>query len=136
LTEFNWPVRVYYEDTDAGGIVYHANYLRFFERSRTEWLRNLGFNQDWLRRERGLLFVVHDMTVRFHQPARFDDRLSVTCAMTQARGASMRFQQTILEADRQSLLCDAALTLACIDSQQFRPRPIPKTIRAEMQHAR
>lgn len=136
VTKFRWPVRVYYEDTDAGGVVYHANYLKFFERARTEWLRALGFEQDQLRDEHGLVFVVHDMALRFHQPARFNDQLVVTCDVERARGASMMFHQEILAADQEKRLCDADLTVACIDSREFRPRPIPKPIRAEMQHAR
>ncbi|SEO96743.1 acyl-CoA thioester hydrolase [Aquisalimonas asiatica] len=136
VTKFRWPIRVYYEDTDAGGVVYHANYLKFFERARTEWLRALGFEQDRLRDEHGLVFVVHDMNLRFHQPARFNDQLVVTCDVRQARGASMTFHQEILAADQDTRLCDAGLTVACIDNRAFRPRPIPKMIRAEMQHAR
>ena len=136
MAEFSWPVRVYYEDTDAGGVVYHANYLRFFERARTEWLRALGFEQDWLRDEHGLVFVVHSMAIRFHQPARFNDYLSVTCEVLRARGASMVFRQRISRSDDSTPLCEADLTVACIDSDGFTPRPIPKTMRAEMQHAR
>ncbi|MDN3517077.1 tol-pal system-associated acyl-CoA thioesterase [Aquisalimonas lutea] len=134
-TGFSWPVRVYYEDTDAGGVVYHANYLRFFERARTEWLRALGVNQDRLRREHGLVFVVHDMKVRFHRPARFDDLLQVTCEVVTARRASAGFRQRILADGRAPPLCEAELTVACID-ERFAPRPIPETIRAEMQHGR
>lgn len=135
LTQFSWPIRVYYEDTDAGGVVYHANYLRFLERTRTEWLRSLGFEQDRMRSEHGLVFVVHDMAIRFRSPARFNDLLTVTCDVLRARGASMEFRQQIHAREQTGLLCDADLTVACID-EQFRPRPIPRAIRAEMQHAR
>ena len=135
LTQFSWPIRVYYEDTDAGGVVYHANYLKFFERARTEWLRALGFEQDQLKSEHGLLFVVHDLTLRFHAPARFNDQLTVTCDVLRARGASMDFRQQVHAPEHAGLLCEAKLTVACID-EQFKPRPVPRAIRAEMQHAR
>ncbi len=135
MTHFSWPIRVYYEDTDAGGVVYHANYLKFFERARTEWLRALGFEQDRLKREHGLIFVVHDMAISFRAPARFDQQLAVTCEVLRARGASMEFRQQIHTADHAGLLCEAELTVACID-EQFKPRPVPRAIRAEMQHAR
>src|SRR5579859_3894169 len=80
--EFHWAVRVYYEDTDLGGVVYHANYLRFMERARTEWLRSLGLEQDVLRNHHSVQFVVVDAAVRFRQPARFNEELTVTVALT------------------------------------------------------
>ena len=126
--EFLWPVRVYYEDTDAGGVVYYANYLRFMERARTEWLRQLGFEQDELLQREGILFAVRRVAVEFRRPARFNDRLSVRSRIRQRRRASLVFQQEIVrDVDRQ-LLCDGEVQVACIDAAGFRPRPIPDAL--------
>lgn len=128
---FHWPVRVYYEDTDAGGVVYHANYLRFFERARTEWLRSLGFDQSRVRSEHGVVFAVRSMAVDFIKPARFDDQLRVTVFDARARRASMSMQQAIQREDGE-LLCRAEVRAACVDAGEFAPRPLPEAIRARI----
>ncbi len=95
MDRFVWPVRVYYEDTDSGGVVYYANYLKFMERARTEWLRGRGFEQDALLHEQRLMFAVRSLTVDYHRPARFNDLLLVRSAVVQAGGASLVFEQII-----------------------------------------
>ncbi|MFO7858645.1 MAG: tol-pal system-associated acyl-CoA thioesterase [Ectothiorhodospiraceae bacterium] len=132
---FSWPVRVYYEDTDAGGVVYHASYLRFCERARTEWLRAGGFDQHRLRHEHGLLFAVHALETTFHRPARLDDVLRVTCEVTSLRSASIVFRQRVLPEADMAALCTALVTVACIN-ETFTPCAIPRALRSEMQHAR
>src|ERR1044071_1087355 len=92
---FTWTVRVYYEDTDASGVVYHAAYLRFFERARTEWLRALGHGQEQLRQSSGLAFTVANMEIAFVKPARLDDELEVTVEIEQLRGASLKIRQNL-----------------------------------------
>jgi len=122
---FIWTVRVYYEDTDASGVVYHAAYLRFFERARTEWLRALGQGQEHLRQSRGLAFTVANMQTDFVKPARLDDELDVTVAIEQVRGASLKFRQTLRRRSDQALLARADVRVACVDAATFRPHPIP-----------
>jgi acyl-CoA thioester hydrolase len=128
---FVWPVRVYYEDTDSGGVVYYANYLRFCERARTEYLRALGFEQDVLARESGVLFVVSRVIVEYRRPARFNDLLDVTATLRRAGRASLLFDQQILPAGTGQdgeALCTAEVRIACVDAADFRPRPMPKII--------
>ncbi|WP_198679730.1 tol-pal system-associated acyl-CoA thioesterase [Aliidiomarina minuta] len=126
VSEFSFPVRVYYEDTDAGGIVYYANYLKFFERARTEWLRYLGVEQDgWLHA--GTAFVVRHVVLDLKSPARFNDLLTVTCEVTQQRKASMSFWQTIRNQAGQ-LLCTAEVKAACVSIQEMKPVAIPAPI--------
>ncbi|MBZ0070678.1 MAG: tol-pal system-associated acyl-CoA thioesterase [Gammaproteobacteria bacterium] len=127
---FRWPVRVYYEDTDAGGVVYYANYLRFMERARTEWLRSLGVEQDRLVREQGIIFAVTEAELRFKRPARFNDALEVTARVIERRRVSLRFAQTVLRGDE--LLCEGRIQIACLDSAVFRPRAIPKELLKEI----
>jgi len=122
--EFLWPVRVYYEDTDSGGMVYYANYLKFMERGRTEWLRCLGFEQDALREREGILFAVRRVALDFRQPARFNDLLTVRSRISQRRRASLSFHQEIIREVDHQLLCDGEIQVACIDAVSFRPRPI------------
>ena len=110
--EFAWPVRVYWEDTDAGGIVFYANYLKFFERARTEWLRSLGINQQALRLETGGMFVVADTQVRYLQPARLDDELTVTARLQEIGKASMTIHQEARLKDAESQSRHASL-LCC-----------------------
>jgi acyl-CoA thioester hydrolase len=119
---FSWPVRVYWEDTDAGGVVYYANYLKFMERARSEWLRALGFDQGRLRDELSLVFVVRQVTIEYLKPARYDDMLAVTARLEQANRASLRMRQTI---ERDGLLGRAEVTLACVHAQSFKPARIP-----------
>jgi acyl-CoA thioester hydrolase len=130
--EFHWPVRVYYEDTDAAGLVYHSNYLKFMERARTEWLRELGHSQQALRREAGLLFVVRRMDVHFARPARIDQLLDVSARIVHRGGASMKFHQEIRAGAE--LLCSAAVEVVCIDAVTLKPRRLPEFIREEMDH--
>lgn len=115
-------VRVYYEDTDAGGIVYYANYLKFMERGRTEWLRTRGVQQQHLKTQGEGLFVVRDLAIQYRQPARLDDLLVVRTTIQAARKASLVFHQEVLRADE--LLCNAAVTVCHVDSATRRPVPL------------
>jgi acyl-CoA thioester hydrolase len=126
---FEWPVRIYYEDTDAGGVVYHARYLHFLERARTEWLRALGFEQTRLRGEQGILFVVRGMRLDFARPARLDQALRVTLSLTAQRRASLDVEQRILDADAGHLCCRAEVNIACLDAERLRPTRIPAGLR-------
>ena len=135
MSTFYWPIRVYYEDTDSGGMVYHANYLRFFERARTEWLRSIGLEQDVLRQELGILFVVHSMDIRFRRPARFNSLLQVATGIIRQRRASLEFDQRILNADNDSIICEATVTVACIDAGTETPKALPDALIAELFHA-
>ena len=126
MSEFSWPVRVYYEDTDAGGVVYYANYLKFMERARTEWLRAHGVEQDRLTAEHGTLFVIVGCNVRYHKPARFNERLEVTVALGEHGRSRFAVEQTVRRGDE--ILVSATVTAACIDAATFRPRPIPSPL--------
>jgi acyl-CoA thioester hydrolase len=123
---FSHPVRIYWEDTDAGGLVYYANYLKFFERARTEWLRELGFGQQRLHDEQGLMWVVADASVRYLQPARLDDELAVTVALTSVARATLALAQSALRGP--TIVADGRITLACVAAGSLRPRRIPQTI--------
>lgn len=131
MQHFDWPVRVYYEDTDSGGVVYHANYLKFMERARTEWLRQLGFEQDQLRNEQNILFAVHSMQLNFRRPAIFNDQLLVRSTFLQTSGASMQFEQQVSR--DATLLCQATVKVACLNAESFQPCPLPNSILTEMQ---
>jgi acyl-CoA thioester hydrolase len=109
------PVRVYYEDTDHGGVVYYANYLRFMERARTEFLRGGGIELDEIEAREGVLFAVTEANVRYHAPARFNDLLSVESTLTQARGARLAFRQLVWRSSDHALLTEADIQLACMD---------------------
>ncbi|BCG08641.1 MULTISPECIES: tol-pal system-associated acyl-CoA thioesterase [Buttiauxella] len=128
-TLFRWPVRVYYEDTDAGGVVYHASYVAFYERARTEMLRHHNFNQQDLLAER-VAFVVRRMTVDYLAPARLDDLLEIQSEITSMRGTSMVFTQRIVNADNQ-VLNEAEVLIVCVDPHLMKPRALPKSIVAE-----
>lgn len=128
---FSWPVRVYWEDTDAGGVVYHAAYLRFLERARTEWLRARGISQNRLREDVGVLFVVAELNVRYLASARLDDNLVVRIDAFMRRSASMIFSQCILRADDGAQLIEARVRAACIDATSSRPRRIPDDLLQE-----
>ena len=121
---FLWPVRVYYEDTDAAGIVYHANYLRFMERARTEWLRALGFEQDVLAVKHGVVFVITESTLAFKRAARFNDELVVRSTLERLRGASIEFAQTVTD-QQGGTLCSARNVVACVTPTNLQPRRIP-----------
>ena len=123
---FAWPVRIYWEDTDAGGVVFYANYLKFFERARTEWLRGLGFSQQAMREADGAIFVVTDTSVQYRQPARLDDALSVSVVLVEAGRASLVLQQQAWRGD--TLLAEGRIRIGCVDAGNFRPRRIPNAI--------
>ncbi|MGZ5194747.1 MAG: tol-pal system-associated acyl-CoA thioesterase [Ramlibacter sp.] len=126
---FQWPVRVYWEDTDAGGIVFYANYLKFFERARTEWLRSLGIEQRALRDASGGMFIVGETAVRYHRSARLDDELIVTAAVQQAGRASLIIaQQAFLKDCNDSLLCNGTIRIGWVDAASLKPARIPPTI--------
>jgi len=142
---FLWPVRVYYEDTDSGGVVYYANYLRFLERARTEFLRSLGFEQDRLAAEEGVIFVVRSLDIDYLRPACFNDRLMVSAAPNELSGAGLRFSQRIWRADdltgpsedsdteticaEADCLCRAEVRVVCLDRATMRPRRLPKAMK-------
>jgi acyl-CoA thioester hydrolase len=121
---FSWPIRVYWEDTDAGGVVYHASYLRFLERARSEWLRALGVDQMAFKNETGLAFMVKEMQLDFLKPALLDDELTVTVEVKERRSASILFNQTIHRADGTPLL-RAQVRAACVDLVRMCPAKIP-----------
>ena len=126
---FSVPFRVYWEDTDAGGVVYYANYLKFMERCRTDWLRALGIDQLRLRAERQLQFAVVSVAVDFLRPAILNDEVLVTAELERLSGATIVFKQTIVRGDVQ--LIDASARVACLDSGTLKPRPIPKDLFVE-----
>ena len=128
MMNFNWPVRVYYEDTDSGGVVYYANYLKFMERARTEYLRHLGFEQDALIKNENVLFAVRSIEVNYHQPARFNELLQVTARVVEFKKASMLFEQSILRQSDQQLLCDGLVRIASLKADSFKPCAIPRVI--------
>jgi len=128
MTEFIWPVRVYYEDTDSGGVVYYANYLKFMERARTEWLRTQGFEQDKLIEQEGVLFAVKHVDVDFLRPARFNDALLVSACISCHGKASMTFTQEVRQAEGKQVLCRGEVKIACLHAKRFRPHPIPKKL--------
>ncbi|WP_324779263.1 tol-pal system-associated acyl-CoA thioesterase [Thiobacillus sedimenti] len=123
---FVWPVRVYWEDTDAGGVVYYANYLKFMERARSEWLRVHGFEQDVLRDDAGVVFVVRRVEIDYLSPARFNEQLDVSVRLHEMGRASLSVKQELMRgADR---LAQAVVTLACVDAARFKPVKIPEPI--------
>ncbi len=123
---FAWPVRVYWEDTDAGGVVYYANYLKFMERARSEWLRSRGFEQDALRDAAGVVFVVRRVEIDYLAPARFNDALDVTVALHECGRASLVVRQELLRGDAR--LAQAEVTLACVDAARFKPVKMPEPL--------
>jgi acyl-CoA thioester hydrolase len=123
---FSIPIRVYYEDTDTGGVVYHSNYLNFMERARTEWLRDLGFEQDELLRTHGVIFAVSAVNVSFHKPARFNELLEVTVLINRRGAASLTLAQEVRRGAE--VLASGEVRIACIDAQRFVPVGIPERI--------
>jgi len=121
--KFIWPVRVYYEDTDAGGVVFYANYLKFFERARTEMLRAMGYEQDKLVETENLIFVVRSVQVDYLIPARFNEQLQVSAEVVKAGKASLTFKQAITRGD--DVLTLSMIRIACLDAQTMRPKVIP-----------
>jgi acyl-CoA thioester hydrolase len=126
-----WPIRVYWEDTDAGGVVYHAAYVRFLERARSEWLRSRGVVQSRLKAERGLQFALTDMSLKFLAPARLDDELLATCVLSELRGASFRFSQELIRPVDNAVLVRADVRAACLSAGTLRPRPLPEEMKLE-----
>lgn len=127
---FDWPVRVYYEDTDATGVVYHANYLRFMEHGRTEWLRALGIEQDRLREEEGVVFAVTAVDLKYLTPASFNELLTVRSSLTHKGGASLTFEQDILRVTDQAVCCRGSVKVVCLDAATMRPRRLPSALAA------
>lgn len=132
---FEWPVRIYWEDTDAGGIVFYANYLKFFERARTEWLRSLGLGQQSLRELTGGMFVVTDARLRYLRPARLDDALIVTASVLESGRASLTIaQQALLKPEqmtpdtRPETLCEGTIRIGWVDAASLRPARIPASV--------
>lgn len=130
---FKFPIRVYWEDTDAGGIVFYANYLRFFERARTEWLRSLGIEQFQLKESTGGMFVVAESNVRYARPARLDDELIVTASMKEMGRASMIIeQQALLKTERTgraaNLVCEGSIRIGWVNAATLQPARIPPQI--------
>lgn len=136
MSAFFWPARVYWEDTDGGGIVYYANYLRFLERARTEWLRSLGYSQQALARDPGIVFAVVSLSVEYRKPARLDDELVITCEPNPEGAVTLRFSQRIYRTDaasrdageegRRALLVEADVRVACVDAATLRPKRLPE----------
>ena len=129
--EFVLRLRVYYEDTDAGGVVYHSNYLNFMERARTEWLRHAGFEQNTLIEEKGILFAVRKVKIDYNKPALFNDLLNINTRIFEQRKASLVFKQVIFN-QSEEIVCKAEIKIACLDSNTMKPKPIPETILSEL----
>lgn len=124
---FTWTLRVYYEDTDAGGVVFYANYLKFFERARTEWLRACGADQSALAAASGLIFIVRSTTMDYRSPARLDDTVRVVSRVERMGRASVDFVQSAYRGD--TLLVNGSIRVACVERDAFKPSAIPEHIR-------
>jgi acyl-CoA thioester hydrolase len=127
---FDWTVRVYYEDTDAGGIVFYANYLKFFERARTEWLRAAGIGQHELLEQQGMAFVVKNASIDYVAPARLDDEIKLTTTIEKLGRASVQFAQQAWRGEQ--LLTSASVKVGCVDAATMRPRPLPDEVAGKM----
>jgi acyl-CoA thioester hydrolase len=142
---FNWKIRVYYEDTDTGGVVFYANYLKFFERARTEWLRSFGFQQQHLAETTGAIFVVKSTSVDYLSPARLDDELKLTVVVEKFRNASIEFVQEAWRLpsgngaagnnQEATLLARGRITVVCVDAASFRPQQIPAELLSRIKTA-
>lgn len=132
MTEFLWPIRVYYEDTDSGGVVYYANYLKFMERARTEMLRHKGFDQDRLREDENILFVVRAVEMDLLQPARFNEQLQIKTHIAESTRTSLTFEQHIHRQNEEKPLCSGRVRVVGIDAQRWKPVAIPKEIIQEL----
>ena len=128
--EFLWPIRVYYEDTDAGGVVYHTNYIKFMERARTEWLRNLGFEQDELRDNHGVIFAVRSVQADYFLPAKFNDELMISSRVIKFGKASITIEQEVKRKD--DVLCKGIIKVATLDDKTFRPKAMPESLHEKM----
>jgi acyl-CoA thioester hydrolase len=136
LSEFHWPLRVYFEDTDTGGVVYYANYLKFFERARSEWLRSAGITQQVLTEQEHIMFVVKNATIDYHLPAKLDDQLEISVRVEKLGKASVNFYQ---EAWRQTnyareLVCHGRIRVGCVHTVSLRPTPIPSAVLEKIDH--
>ena len=131
LKEFIWQIRVYYEDTDAGGVIFYANYLRFMERARTEWLRKIGFDHKMMAKKYRLLFAVKNLTIDYIRPGHLDDLLTITSEILESRKASLTFKQNIKN-ENNELLSEAKVKIACIDSKTLKASSMPKELIAEL----
>lgn len=138
LQVFMLPVRVYYEDTDAGGVVYHSNYINYFERARTEWLRQLGYEQDQLAQEQQLVFVVRSVSCDYLRPARFNDELFITAELKELGKTSITFTQKVIRSTKDKLshtvLSEGEVVVVAVDSVKFKPKRIPRNIRESIQN--
>lgn len=123
---FSFPIRIYYEDTDAGGIVYYANYLKYAERARTEFLRHLGINQEDMLKNKGMGFVVRDCHINYKSPAKLDDALNITCKVTEIKGVSLKMEQKLYRND--AILSEIEITLVFLSLPAMRPTKIPSEI--------
>lgn len=132
--DFIWTIRVYYEDTDTGGVVFYANYLKFFERARTEWLRAAGVNQQELAQSHGVMFVVKSTEVDYHAPARLDDELKLSVVVERLGRASVQFNQEAWRVcgTQTHLLSSGRIKVGCVDVRTFRPIPIPDEVLARI----
>ena len=126
INKFIWPIRIYYEDTDAGGVVFYANYLKFFERARTEMLRAMGYEQDELITNEGIIFVVRSVQVDYLLPARFNEQIQVSSEVILAKKASLTFEQLITRGD--DVLCKGIIRIACLEPKTMRPKAIPENL--------
>jgi acyl-CoA thioester hydrolase len=127
---FAWPVRVYYEDTDAGGVVYYANYLRFFERCRSEWMRTIGFGQREMAERDGVVFVVAAAEVQYLRPARLDDTLRVDARVAERFASYVVFEQEVCRDEQ--VLCRSRMKIACVDARSLRPTRLPAALAAAL----
>ena len=132
IAEFSWPLRVYIEDTDAGGIVFYANYLKYMERARTELLRSVGFDKNYVFGE-ALMFVVRSLDVRYRLPARLDDELIATARIVETRAAQLKFEQRILRGA--DVVCEGHVNVVCVDRASLKPSRIPQMLLAVLSTA-
>ena len=128
---FSFPIRIYFEDTDSGGVVYHSNYLKFMERARTEWLRSINIDQRYLKHQEHIMFVVHRIDIQYKLPARFNDDLIVKSELIEIGSSKIEFRQMIYRNDE--MLIDASVDIACIDSEKFKPVRIPSAVKQTME---
>ena len=131
IKTFSLPIRIYFEDTDSGGVVYHSNYLKFMDRARTEWLSALGIDQGHLKQDKHIMFVVHRIDIQYKLPARFNDNLIVKSELKDIGSSKIEFRQMIYRENE--MLIDASVDVACIDSEKFKPVRIPPTIKQAME---
>ena len=128
---FKWSVRIYFEDTDSGGVVYHSNYLKFMERARTEWLRSLELNQADLKKKDKIMFVVANVNIDYKKAARFNDELDIETSLDNIGASKVDLTQNIMKNSK--LYTSAKVSIACIDSETFKPQRIPKLIKQQME---